>query len=486
MSRFPDGFLWGGAVAANQVEGAWDADGKGPSVADIATYKPHLDLKDFAAHHVVTSVSIAAALADPDVTHYPKRRGIDFYHRWRDDLALFAELGFTVLRVSIAWSRLYPTGEEETPNPAGVAFYRELFTQMRRLGIEPLVTLSHYEMPIALAVKYNGWSDRRVIELFVRFATTCFTEYGDLVQLWLTFNEIDSIRRHPFTTAGVIEDKSTQGFEQAIYEALHHQFVAGAEATRLCHELVPGGRMGCMLTKLITYPLTCEPGDVAAAQARNLENMFYTDVQTLGAYPRLTLVDLENRGIRLPILPGDEELLAAHTADFVSFSYYMSMAESVSPDAERTPGNTVLGVKNPYLQSSEWGWQVDPVGLRISLIDLYDRYRKPLFVVENGFGARDEVTPEGRIHDPYRVAYFKGHLREMRRAVEQGVELMGYTSWAPIDMISAGTSQITKRYGFIHVDFDDLGNGSGERRKKDSFDWYQRVIATNGASLDEE
>lgn len=486
MSRFPDGFLWGGALAANQVEGAWDVDSRGPSVADIATYKPNVDPKEYAAHHVVTSEGIAAALADRDVTYYPKRRGIDFYHRWREDLALFAELGFGVLRVSIAWSRLYPTGEEETPNPAGVAFYRELFTEMRRLGIEPLVTLSHYEMPIHLATAYNGWSDRRVIELFVRFATTCFTEFGSLVKLWLTFNEIDSIRRHPFTTAGVIEDKSPQGLEQAVYEALHHQFVASALVTQLCHELIPGSRMGCMLTKLTTYPLTCEPEDVAAAQAKNLENHFYTDVQTFGVYPRLILTDLERRGITLPILPGDEELLAAHTADFVSFSYYMSMTESVSPDAERTPGNTVLGVKNPYLPSSEWGWQVDPVGLRISLIELYDRYRKPLFVVENGLGARDELTADGKIHDPYRIAYFRSHLREMRRAVEQGVELLGYTSWAPIDMISASSSQISKRYGFIHVDFDDLGNGSGQRRKKDSFNWYQRVIASNGASLDEE
>jgi 6-phospho-beta-glucosidase len=482
---FPDGFLWGGALAANQVEGAWDADGKGPSVADIATYKPHVDPKEYAAHHVVTTRGIEAALADPDLTYYPKRRGIDFYHRYREDLALFAELGFTVLRVSIAWSRLYPTGEEATPNPAGVAFYRELFTEMRRLGIEPLVTLSHYEMPIALATKYNGWSDRRVVDLFVRFATTCFTEYGDLVKLWLTFNEIDSIRRHPFTTAGVIEDQSTQGFEQAVYDALHHQFVASALVTQVCHEIIPGSRMGCMLTKLTTYPNTCEPNDVAAAQAKNLENHFYADVQVFGAYPRLILTDLARRGITLPILPGDEEVLAAHPVDFVSFSYYMSMTESVRADAERTPGNTVLGVKNPYLPSSEWGWQVDPVGLRISLIELYDRYRKPLFIVENGFGSRDEVTPEGRIHDPYRIAYFQAHLSEMKRAVEQGVEMLGYTSWAPIDLISASTSQISKRYGFIHVDFDDLGNGTGERRKKDSFAWYQRVIATNGASLDE-
>jgi len=481
---FPNGFLWGGAIAANQTEGAWNTDGKGPSVADVATYKPDVDVKEYAAHHVVTNDTIAVALADTDDTYYPKRRGIDFYHRYPEDLALLAELGFKVLRVSIAWSRLYPTGEEQTPNEAGVAHYQALFTEMRRLGIEPLATLSHYEMPIALAVNNNGWEDRRVVDHFVRFARTCFERFGSSVKLWLTFNEIDSIMRHPFTSAGIIPDNcGDRGVEAACYRGLHHQFLASAMVTDLCHRIIPGSQVGCMLTKLTTYSRTCQPEDVAATQTKNLDNMWFADVHVFGEYPRLMRKSLERKGIQLPIEPGDEDILRAHPVDFVSFSYYMSMTESVSPDAERTPGNTVLGVKNPYLPSSEWGWQIDPIGLRISLIELYDRYRKPLFVVENGMGAVDVVTESGEIHDPYRIAYFREHFVQMQQAIDEGVELMGYTSWAPIDLISASTSQISKRYGFIHVDQDDLGAGTGQRRRKDSFWWYQKVIATNGAEL---
>src|SRR6478735_4117970 len=383
---FPDNFLWGGAIAANQVEGAWDVDGRGPSVADMTVYKPKTNVNDYAAMHSITTEAIEAALADPDVTRYPKRRGIDFYHRYREDLALFAELGFKALRVSISWSRLYPTGEEEAPIESGVAFYEAVFTEMERLGIEPLVTLHHYEMPVALALKYNGWADRRVLDHFVRFARTCFERFGSMVKLWLTFNEIDSVLRHPFSSAGVIPDRCEGNVEQVCYAALHHQFVASAIVTGLCHELIEGGQVGCMLTKLTTYPLTCRPEDVAATQHKNLDNLFCTDVQVRGQYPSLISRKLLRQGITLPIQPGDEEILKQHTVDFVSFSYYMSAAESVDPDAERTPGNTILGVKNPYLPSSEWGWQVDPVGLRISLIELYDRYQLPLFVVEHGMG----------------------------------------------------------------------------------------------------
>jgi 6-phospho-beta-glucosidase len=480
---FPENFLWGGAIAANQVEGAWDTDGRGPSVADMTSYKPKTNVNDYAALHSITTEAIEAALADPDTTYYPKRRGIDFYHRYREDLALFAELGFKALRVSISWSRLYPTGEEEAPIESGVIFYEALFTEMRRLGIEPLVTLHHYEMPVALALKYNGWADRRIVDHFVRFARTCFERFGSMVKLWLTFNEIDSVLRHPFSSAGVIPDKCAGNVEQVCYEALHHQFVASAIVTGLCHELIPGAQLGCMLTKLTTYPLTCRPDDVAETQQKNLDNLFCADVQVRGAYPPLVRRKLMQQGITLPIQPGDEEILSQHTVDFVSFSYYMSSAESVDPDAERTPGNTILGVKNPYLPSSEWGWQVDPVGLRISLIELYDRYQLPLFIVENGIGSIDQMDTGGGVHDPYRVQYFRSHFEQMEQAIDAGVDLMGYTSWAPIDLISLSTSQMSKRYGFIYVDQDDLGRGSLNRTRKDSFFWYQRVIASNGKDL---
>lgn len=484
---FPKGFLWGGAVAANQVEGAWNVGGKGWSVDDVATYKPNVDVKDYKAHVTISRERIEQAMQDLDDTYYPKRRGIDFYHHYKEDLALLAEMGFQVFRLSIAWTRLYPTGEEEEPNAEGVAFYKEVFQEMKRLGIEPLVTLSHYEMPLSLCLKYNGWTDRRVVDYFVRFCRTCFEEYGEYVKYWLNFNEVDSIIRHSFITAGIIPELcGEKGEIPCCYQALHHQFVAAGIVTKLCHELVPNGQMGCMLTKLMTYPRTCAPEDVAATQKKNLENMFYSDVMVFGEYPRMILRDLEKRGIAIPMEEGDLEIIKEGTVDFVSFSYYMSMTESVDPNAERTPGNTVLGVKNPYLASSEWGWQVDPVGLRISLIELYDRYKKPLFIVENGIGSRDTVEEDGAIHDPYRIEYFRQHFLEMEKAIDAGVELMGYTSWAPIDLVSASTSQMSKRYGFIYVDQDDLGNGSLKRSRKDSFYWYQRVIATNGGEIHAE
>ena len=484
MSPFPENFLWGGAVAANQVEGAWNVDGKGPSVADVATYKPHVDLTEYAAHHRVDSASVGAALADTDDTYYPKRRGIDFYHRWAEDLDLFAELGFKTLRVSIAWSRLFPTGEESEPNEAGVRFYEQLFARMRELGIEPLVTLSHYEMPAALALKHNGWVDRRVVGYFETFARACFERFGKWVTLWLTFNEIDSIVRHPFTTAGILPDLcGPEGVDQDIYQALHHQFLGSALAVAHCRRIIPGSRIGCMLTKLTTYPRTCHPDDVLATLEKNLDNHFYADVQVRGDYPPLIVRSLANRGITLATQDGDADILKAGTVDFVSFSYYMSMTESVDPEAERTPGNTVLGVKNPYLPSTEWGWQIDPVGLQTSLIELYDRYGLPLFIVENGMGAVDVRTEDGTIHDPYRIAYFRAHIEQMANAIDKGVDLMGFTSWAPIDLVSASTSQMSKRYGFIYVDADDMGRGSYDRYRKDSFAWYQKVIATNGTDL---
>lgn len=482
-STFPKNFLWGGAIAANQAEGAWNIDGKGMSVADVAMYKPELDVTNYKGHMEVTVDSVQKAMADASDKWYPKRRGIDFYHRFKEDLALFAEMGFKTLRISIAWSRIFPTGEEEIPNEKGLQFYDELFKEMKRLNIEPLVTLSHYEMPLHLSVKYNGWADRKVIDDFVRFSNVCFDRYKDYVKYWLTFNEIDSIFRHPFTTAGIIPEKCPEGKEEAtIYQALHHQFVASAIVTKDCHEKIPGSQVGCMITKLTTYPLTCAPLDVELTLKKNLKNYFYSDVQVFGEYPRLIEKELLNEGITIEMAEQDREILKENTVDFVSFSYYMSMTESADPNAERTPGNTVLGVKNPYLPATDWGWQIDPIGLKTSLIELYDRYRKPLMIVENGMGAKDTVE-DGEIHDSYRIDYFKAHFEQMKEAVEEGVDLIGYTSWGAIDIISASTSQISKRYGFIYVDLDDEGNGTLNRLKKDSFYWYKDVIESNGDNL---
>ena len=481
---FRKDFFWGGALAANQVEGAWREGGKGMSVADVAMYDPTVDVKDYKKTTGVDSERVARAMEDMGTTRYPKRHGIDFYHHYREDLALLAGMGFRMLRVSIAWTRLYPTGEEEEPCAAGLAFYDGLFDEMRRLGIEPMVTLSHYEMPLALAMKYNGWCDRRVVACFVRFCRTCFLHFGDRVKWWLGFNEIDSIFRHPFTSAGILTERCPGDGQAALIQAMHHQFVASALITRDCHALVKDGRMGCMLTMLTTYPRTCDPADIEAAWQKNRENLLFTDVLLRGAYPPLSWCAWERAGIAPEMQPEDAELLSSHTADFLSFSYDMSLCATAHPEKyELTGGNTILGVKNPYLESSAWGWQIDPLGLKISLLALYDRYNVPLFVVENGLGCRDTIDADGKIHDDYRVAYLREHIRAMREAVDEGVELLGYTAWAPIDLVSAGTSQMSKRYGFIYVDLDDEGQGTLRRMKKDSYDWYRGVIESNGERL---
>ncbi|MDG4975087.1 glycoside hydrolase family 1 protein [Lactococcus lactis] len=482
IKTFPDNFLWGGAFAGNQVEGAWNIDGKGLSVADVATYKPNVDNKDYSTHLSFSRKMIEKASHDISDKDYPKRRGNDFYHHYKEDLSLFAEMGFKVLRLSVAWTRLFPNGIEEKPNEKGIQFYKNVFKEMQKLNIKPIVTLSHYEMPLYLSQNYNGWVDRKVVDYFVRFATVCFEEFDEYVDYWLTFNEIDSIHRHPFTTAGIILEESEGKEEEDIYQALHHQFIASSLVTKIAHEKNSENKIGCMLTKLITYPLTCSPADIELTLKKNLENNFYADVQVKGEYPTMIEKSLKNRGIMIKMNSEDRQILKENTVDFLSFSYYMSMAESSNPDAERTPGNTVLGVKNPYLESTEWGWQIDPKGLKISLIELYDRYQIPLMVVENGMGAVDKVV-NGRVRDPYRIEYFKQHFIEMKKAIDEGVELIGYTSWAPIDLVSAGTSQMSKRYGFVYVDADDEGRGSYDRIKKDSFDWYKEVIKTNGRNL---
>lgn len=485
MSKFKDNFLWGGALAANQIEGAWNVGGKGLSVADVATYKPDLDVSDYAGHNKVTSQMVEEAMTTDEIQYYPKRRGIDFYHHYKEDVKLFAEMGFKTLRISIAWTRLFPTGEEVEANQEGIAYYKSLFETLKEYDIEPIVTLSHYEMPLALSVKYNGWVDRKLVDLFVNYAEVCFKEFGAYVKYWLTFNEIDSVGRHPFTTAGIIPDKCVDySLDQAVYQALHHQYVAAAIATKKCHDMIPGSQMGCMLTKLTTYPNTCNPNDVLLSLERNLDNYSHSDIQIFGKYPTLYKQLLKNKGIVVKMEDGDEEILKEGTADYLAFSYYMSRTESADPNKEKAAGNTIMSVKNPYLASTEWGWQIDPVGLRISLIELYDRYNVPLIIVENGMGAVDQLTEDGKVHDSYRIDYLRSHNEEMAEAVEMGVDLFGYTSWAPIDLISVSTSQMSKRYGYIYVDQDDLGNGSLKRYKKDSFYWYKKVISSNGEDLD--
>ena len=484
--KFPDNFLWGGAIAANQCEGAWNEDGKGMSVADVAMFKPNVDKKDYVSQWHIDMDDIRKARETDDVVYYPKRHGVDFYHHYEEDIALFAEMGFKTLRLSIAWTRLFPNGDEEKPNEKGLLFYENVFKCLRKHNIEPLVTLSHYEMPLYLVENYEGWASREVVDMFVKFATTCFERYKDLVKYWLTFNEIDSVFRHPFTTVGIVEDNyaSKNEAEEAIYKALHHQLVASALVTKYAREIIPGAQIGCMVTKTLTYPETCKPEDIYLAMMDNRTNNLYTDVQVRGKYPLWIKKLWKDKGFEIPILEGDEEILAAHTVDFISFSYYMSMVQSIHAEKrEKVGGNLTTGVKNPYLSTSEWGWQIDPKGLEISLIDLYDRYQKPLWIVENGLGYNDVVNEDGTIEDDYRINYFADHFKAIGHAIENGVEVMGYTSWGCIDIVSASTSQMSKRYGFIYVDVDDYNKGTYKRLKKKSFDWYKKVIETNGEIL---
>ncbi|EPA9746980.1 glycoside hydrolase family 1 protein [Cronobacter malonaticus] len=462
MKTFPDGFLWGGAVAANQVEGAYLTDGKGLSTSDV---QPE-------------------GILGPVVERVPGDSGIkdvaiDFYHRYPDDIALFAEMGFSCLRVSIGWTRIFPNGDEQEPNEAGLAFYDKLFDELAAHNITPLVTLSHYEMPWGLVTQYGGWGNRETIGFFERYARTMFTSYRNKVKLWLTFNEINMSLHAPMTGVGLSEE-STQA---QIYQAIHHQLVASALAVKACHEIIPDAKIGNMQLGGLMYPLTCKPDDVFAALQENRTWQFFGDIQCRGAYPGYMLRYFRDNGISLTITEEDRAALRS-TVDFISFSYYMTGCVTTDEALnQQARGNILNMVPNPHLQSSEWGWQIDPVGLRTLLNVLWDRYQKPLFIVENGLGAKDRVEEDGTINDDYRINYLNDHLVQVREAIEDGVEVMGYTSWGPIDLVSASKAELSKRYGFIYVDRHDDGSGTLARSRKKSFYWYKDVIASNGGSL---
>ncbi|MEL4503444.1 glycoside hydrolase family 1 protein [Luteococcus sp. H138] len=463
---FPDGFLWGGAVAANQYEGAYLTDGKLPSIQDVMPK------------------GIAAPPTDEPTPDNLKLEGIDFYHRYAEDIALFAEMGFKVFRFSIGWSRIFPKGDETEPNEAGLAFYDRVIDECEKHGIEPLITLSHYETPLHLAKTYDGWVDRRLIGFYETYARTCFERYGSRVKYWLTFNEINSVLHAPLMSGGIWTPKE-QLSTQDLYQAIHHELVASAAATRIAHEVNPELQVGCMIISMPVYPLTPDPADVLAGKMIDRDNYAFGDVHCRGEYPGYFLRKLAELGVELEITDEDRETLK-HTVDFVSFSYYVSICASADPSVEKGPGNIFAGVPNPTLPASEWGWQIDPVGLRLVLNDYWDRWQKPLFIVENGLGAKDVLVEKDgvkTVEDDYRIQYLNDHLVQVREAVADGVNLLGYTWWGPIDVVSASTAQLSKRYGFIYVDRNDDGTGTLERYRKKSFDFYREVIATNGASL---
>lgn len=466
-TSFPDGFLWGGATAANQIEGAYDADGKGYSVQDVMPR------------------GISGPRSDQPTPDNLKLIGIDHYHRYAEDIALFAEMGFGVYRFSIAWSRIFPKGDETEPNEEGLAFYDRVLDELEKHGIEPLVTISHYETPLHLAEAYGGWTNRELIGFYERYARTLLERFGSRVKYWLTFNEINSLLHAPFMSGGIpIPEGGVP--EQQLYQAMHHELVASARATRIAREVAPEAKVGCMVLSMPIYPLTPSPDDARAVMDADHGNLVYGDVHTRGEYPGYFLRTLREKGIALDITDQDRDDLT-NTVDFVSFSYYMSIAETADP-AKRAEGegNIMGGVSNPTLEASEWGWQIDPVGLRLVLNQFWDRWQKPLFIVENGLGARDqlvEVDGEKTVVDDYRIAYLNDHLVQVGEALEDGVDVLGYTSWGCIDIVSASTAQLSKRYGFIYVDRNDDGTGTLDRYRKKSFGWYADVIRTNGASL---
>ena len=468
-TAFGNDFLWGGATAANQIEGAYNEGGKGLSIQDIA---PHG----------------IGSLTDEPTEDNMKLVAVDFYHRYKEDIQLLAEMGFKVFRISIAWSRIFPKGDEDQPNEEGLRFYDKVFDECHKYGIEPLVTISHYETPLHLAKEYDGWINRKLIGFYERYVRVLFNRYKGKVKYWLTFNEINSILHIPYISGGIWTSKDKLS-EQDLYQAIHHELVASALATKLAHEIMPKAKVGCMIIAIPVYPLTPSPEDVQRAFEVERENMMFADVHVRGEYPAYTKRYFEEKNIHIQWDDQDEEVLK-HTVDFISFSYYMSMCETADSSKKTGNGNIMNGVPNPYLDSSDWGWQIDPKGLRLIMNKLYDRYQKPLFIVENGLGAKDElITLENgskTVNDDYRIDYLREHLIQLDEAIKDGVEVLGYTTWGCIDLVSASTAELKKRYGFIYVDRHDDGTGTLERYKKKSFYWYQKVIQTNGKALYEK
>jgi len=472
----PKGFLWGGATSANQCEGAYKEGNRGLANVDVVPA---------GEDRFPVMLGKLKMLSCDENHYYPSHEAIDMYHYFKEDIALFAEMGLKCYRFSIAWTRIFPNGDEKVPNEVGFKFYEELIDECLKYGIEPLVTICHFDVPMHLVESIGAWKSRDMIAYYVRYCEAIFTRFKDKVKYWLTFNEINMLLHLPFMGAGILFEEGDNE-EQIKYQAAHHELVASALATKLAHEINPEFKIGCMLAAGNTYANTCAPEDVFKSMEKDRENYFFIDVQARGAYPNYAKKMFEINSIQIIMEKEDEKILKENTVDFVSFSYYSSRLTSADPKiAASTAGNVFATLKNPHLKASEWGWQIDPLGLRITLNSLYDRYQKPLFIVENGLGAVDTPLLDGTITDDYRIEYLREHIKTMEDAVNiDGVELLGYTPWGCIDLVSASTGEMKKRYGFIYTDKDNEGNGTLKRSKKASFDWYKKVIATNGENLD--
>lgn len=477
--KFPNSFLWGGAISANQTEGAYNEGGRGLG---------HIDLIPQGEDRFSIMMGNLDSLEPKKGLYYPSWKGIDFYHHYKEDIALLGEMGFKVFRMSISWSRIFPEGDEEIPNEEGLLFYEDIFKECHKHGIEPLVTITHYDFPVGLIKKYDGWENRKTIEFFKKYATTLFTRYKNLVTYWLTFNEINAIQALPYNSAGVILKKDKNRISQ-IYTAIHHELVASAWVTKIAHEINPKNKVGCMLAAGVTYPYTCAPEDVWQAMTTDRNKYFFSDVLSRGYYPNYKLKELHKNGFIVPFAEDDKEILLNNTVDFISFSYYSSHLTCADPkiveEKAEVKGNIFPTLRNPYLKEKEsaWKWQIDALGLRTTLNLFYDRYQKPLFIAENGVGGIDSLE-NGQVHDEYHIHYLREHIKSIKDAIVlDGVEVLGYTPWGCIDLVSASTGQMKKRYGFIYVDADDKGNGTMKRYKKDSFYWYKKVIESNGEDL---
>lgn len=476
-NRFPENFLWGGAIAANQVEGGYLEDGKGLTNVDL--------LPSGSKRRAIMEGKIDSFQLNEE-DFYPSHEAIDFYHRYKKDIELFAEMGFKSFRLSISWARIFPNGDDEQPNEAGLKFYDNVFDELHKYGIEPVVTIAHFDVPVSLIERFGSWKSRKLVDLFEKFSRTIFERYKDKVKYWMTFNEINMLLHLPFMGAGIVLNED-EDRNQVLYQAAHHQLLASAKSVKAAREIMPEAQIGCMLAAGMNYPYSPNPEDVWKGMDKDRESFFFIDVQSRGEYPGYAKRFFEDNNLDIKMENGDLELLKENTVDYIGFSYYSSRCASTDPEVlkNQTSGNVFGSVKNPYTKVSEWGWTIDPKGLRITANQLWDRYQKPLFVVENGLGAVDIPEEDGSINDDYRIEYLREHFKEMLEAIKDGVEIIGYTSWGPIDIVSASTGEMKKRYGYIYVDRDNQGNGSLNRSKKKSFDWYKKVIETNGESLDD-
>lgn len=478
MSGLRKDFLWGGAVAANQLEGGWNKGGKGVSVIDVMTA---------GANGVPREITDGVIPGK----NYPNHEAIDFYGHYKEDIKLFAEMGFKCFRTSIAWTRIFPNGDDEQPNEEGLQFYDDMFDELLKYGIEPVITLSHFEMPYHLAKEYGGWVNRKVIGFFVKFAEVVMKRYKDKVKYWMTFNEINNQSNvdadiFGWTCSGV-RFSEYENKKEVMYQAAHHELVASAMVVKMGHEINPDMKIGCMCSFVPFYPYSCNPEDIITATECMHERFHFMDTHVRGHYPAYSLKEWEREGYQIKMEPEDEAILAEGKVDYIGFSYYMTnavKADVKNDTTQATDGSSSNSVPNPYVKASEWGWQIDPVGLRYALVTMYERYEIPLFIVENGFGDIDVLKEDGTCDDDARIAYLKAHIEEMKKAVEiDGVDLLGYTPWGCIDLVSFTTGEMKKRYGFIYVDKNNDGSGTLKRSKKKSFDWYKNVIASNGDVL---